>query len=177
MRPEPACISGWAGEVSIAGKPLTRNAAKSAWSTPSPFRGIQLIRRRQRSSTTSATCSKYYLGSLRIVWYLVRYHDIKTPDADVTRILRRNGVDRLPRGTCMCKVHTKRYNKLAPDRYFQMDVRLITFTSEYREKIRRFQYTAIDDATRARALKVYDKHTQAGAINFVYQSSKNSRSA
>ena len=35
------------------------------------------------------------------------------------------------------------------------------------EKVRRFQYTAIDDATRFRALKIYDKHTQANAIDFV----------
>ena len=35
------------------------------------------------------------------------------------------------------------------------------------EKVRRFQYTAIDDATRVRALKVYEKLTQANAINFL----------
>ena len=34
-------------------------------------------------------------------------------------------------------------------------------------KIKRFQYTAIDDATRIRALKIYDRHTQANAIDFV----------
>jgi transposase InsO family protein len=33
--------------------------------------------------------------------------------------------------------------------------------------IRRFQYTAIDDATRVRVLKMYDKHTQQNAIDFV----------
>lgn len=40
--------------------------------------------------------SKYHLGSIRIVWYLARYHGIKISDAGVTRILRRNGVGRLP---------------------------------------------------------------------------------
>ena len=42
--------------------------------------------------------------------------------------------------------------------------------SAYRErgeKISRFQHTAIDDATRVRALKIYEKHTQASAIDFV----------
>ena len=48
-----------------------------------------------------------------------------------------------------------------------MDVKFLTFTGKRGEKIRRFQYTAIDDATRVRALKVYDKHTQANAIDFV----------
>jgi len=33
--------------------------------------------------------------------------------------------------------------------------------------VRRFQYTAIDDATRIRALQVYDRHTQKNAIAFV----------
>jgi hypothetical protein len=33
--------------------------------------------------------------------------------------------------------------------------------------VRRFQYTAIDDATRIRALKIYKTHTQASAIDFL----------
>ena len=55
--------------------------------------------------------SKYHLGPMRIVWYLARYHGIKISDATVSRILRRHGVNRLPRGTRVRKVHTKRYNK------------------------------------------------------------------
>ena len=54
---------------------------------------------------------KYHLGPIRIVWYLARYHVIRISDASVYRILKRNGVSRLPRGTRMRKVHTKRYNK------------------------------------------------------------------
>jgi transposase len=42
--------------------------------------------------------SKYHLGSIRIVYYLARYHGITISDAGVTRILRRNGVGRLPLG-------------------------------------------------------------------------------
>jgi IS30 family transposase len=33
--------------------------------------------------------------------------------------------------------------------------------------VRRYQYTAIDDATRVRALKIYERHTQENAIDFV----------
>lgn len=111
--------------------------------------------------------SKYHLGSIRIVWYLARYHDIKISEAGVSRILRRNGVSRLPRGTRMRKIHTKRYNKQVPGHHIQMDVKFLTFEGPGGEKIRRFQYTAIDDATRIRALKIYEKHTQANAIDFV----------
>jgi len=42
---------------------------------------------------------KYHLGPIRIVWYLDRYHGIKISDAGVYRILKRNGLNRLPRGT------------------------------------------------------------------------------
>jgi transposase len=110
---------------------------------------------------------KYHLGPMRIVWYLERYHDIQMSDSTVSRILRRNGMNRLPRGTRMRKVHTKRYNKQVPGHHIQMDVKFLTFIGKKGEKIRRFQYTAIDDATRVRALKIYEKHTQANAIDFV----------
>lgn len=110
---------------------------------------------------------KYHLGPIRIVWYLARYHGIRISDASVYRILKRNGVSRLPRGTRMRKVHTKRYNKQVPGHHIQMDVKFLTFKGKRGEKVRWFQYTAIDDATRVRALKVYEKHTQANAIDFV----------
>ena len=109
----------------------------------------------------------YHLGPIRIVWSLARYHAIKISEAGVSRILRRNGVSRLPRGTRLRKIHTKRYNKQVPGHHIQMDVKLLNFDGPRGEKIRRFQYTAIDDATRVRALKIYEKHTQANAIDFV----------
>jgi transposase InsO family protein len=110
---------------------------------------------------------KYHLGPMRIVWYLERYHDIKISDATVSRILRRNGLNRFPRGTRTWKVHTKRYQKQVHGHHIQMDVKFPTFKGNRGEKVRRFQFTAIDDVTRVRALKVYEKHTQANAIDFV----------
>ncbi len=104
---------------------------------------------------------------MRIVWYLERYHGIKISDAGVYRILCRNGLNRLPRGTRVRKVHTTRYNKQVPGHHIQVDVKFLTFRGKEGQKIRRFQYTAIDDATRVRALKVYKRHTQANAISFV----------
>jgi transposase InsO family protein len=57
-------------------------------------------------------------------------------------------------------------------------IRIVWYLARYhdikiylREKdgkaVRRYQYTAIDDATRVRALKIYDRHTQANAIAFI----------
>ena len=96
---------------------------------------------------------------MRIVWYLERYHDIKMSDATVSRILRRHGMNCLPRGIRMRKVNTKRYQKQVPGHHIKMDVKFLTFIGKQGEKVRRFQYTAIDDATRVRALKIYERHT------------------
>ena len=109
----------------------------------------------------------YHLGPIRIVWYLQRYHDIKISCAGVYRILKRNGASRLPRSTRLRKVHTKRYQKQVPGHQIQVDVKFLTFQGKDDKSIRRYQYTAIDDATRVRALKIYDRHTQASAISFI----------
>ena len=46
-------------------------------------------------------------------------------------------------------------------------MKFLDFKTEERGKIRYFQYTAIDDTTRIRALKIYERHTQQNAIDFV----------
>jgi transposase len=69
----------------------------------------------------------YHLGPVRIMWYLKRYHGISMSDANVYRILRRNGQNRLPRGTRMRKIHTMRYNKQVPGHQIQVDVKFLTF--------------------------------------------------
>jgi hypothetical protein len=49
----------------------------------------------------------------------------------------------------------------------QVDVKFLTLKRKRGGPVRRYQYTAIDDATRVRALKVYKRHTQANAIDLV----------
>lgn len=106
------------------------------------------------------------IGSKRIVWYLERYHGVTVSESSVTRILTKHGMARLKPGTPKRQLHSKRYNKKSPGHHVQIDVKINIFIREGR-KIKRFQYTAIDDATRIRALKIYDRHTQANAIDFV----------
>ena len=53
-----------------------------------------------------------------------------------------------------------------PGHHIQVDVKFLTF-EKGSQKIKRFQYTAIDDATRVRVLKVYSRHTQENAIHFI----------
>ena len=78
--------------------------------------------------------SKYHLGSIRIVWYLERYHGIKISQSTVARILNRNGMSRLPHGTRLRKIHTKRYQKQVPGHHIQMDVKFLTFKGKHGEK-------------------------------------------
>jgi transposase InsO family protein len=48
-----------------------------------------------------------------------------------------------------------------------VDVKFATFHDSSGKTIRRYQYTAIDDATRIRALRIYNRHTQTNAIDFI----------
>jgi transposase InsO family protein len=109
----------------------------------------------------------YHLGPLRIVWYLKRYHDITISHGGVRNVLLRNGLNRLPRYAKKRTLLTKRYEKQVPGHHIQVDVKFLDFKDQQEQKVRRFQYTAIDDATRIRALKIYERHTQDNAIDFI----------
>ncbi len=49
----------------------------------------------------------------------------------------------------------------------QVDVKFLIFDGPSVQKVKRFQYTAIDDSTRIRALIVYERHNQVGSIDFI----------
>jgi transposase InsO family protein len=110
---------------------------------------------------------KYHLGPTRIMWYMARYHQMRVSDATIYRVLKRHGVNRLPGKVGCRKVHTKRYDKRVPGHHIQMDVKFLIFRDKAGKKVKRYQYSAIDDATRIRALKIYRRHTQKNAISFV----------
>ena len=109
----------------------------------------------------------YKLGPERIKWYLERYHGIKTSESSIYRTLVRLGMRRLPKNAPRRAIHTKRYVKKVPGHHVQVDVKFLLFKNEEGQNIRRFQYTAIDDATRIRALKIYQRHNQKNAIDFI----------
>jgi len=109
----------------------------------------------------------YHLGPERIMWYLERYHGIRISQSSVYRILVRNGLSRLPDSATRRAIHTKRYAKTVPGHHIQVDVKFLTLEDDEGHRVRRFQYTAIDDATRIRALQIYQKHNQRCAIRFI----------
>ena len=69
----------------------------------------------------------------------------------------------LPRNLRRRSIHTRRYAKQVPGHHIQVDVKFLSLERKDGTRVRRFQYTAIDDATRIRALKAYRRHTQKNA--------------
>jgi transposase InsO family protein len=51
--------------------------------------------------------------------------------------------------------------------HIQVDVKFIKFNRPDGKKVKRFQYTVVDYDTRIRALKIYTRHTQKNAIDFI----------
>lgn len=49
----------------------------------------------------------------------------------------------------------------------QVNVKFLFFKDQNGKLVKRYQFTAIDDATRIRALKIYERHNQTNAIDFV----------
>ena len=102
-----------------------------------------------------------------IVWHLQRYHNIKLSRNGCYNVLVRNKLNRLPENIKKrSRSKFKRYEKRVPGYHVQVDVKFLFFKDKIGRRIKRFQYTAIDDCTRIRALKIYKQHTQASSIDF-----------
>jgi transposase InsO family protein len=110
---------------------------------------------------------EYQFGALRIRYYLERYHGIKVSESTVSRVLKAYGVNRLPKTAPRRALHTQRYAKTVPGHHVQVDVKFLQLKDRAGKTVKRYQYTAIDDATRIRALQIFPEHNQARAIQFM----------
>lgn len=142
--------------------------------------GLEGLRDRSRRPLVSPNATKaevvgkilhlrqhYHFGPAKISMYLKRYHDVAVSPSGVWRILRRANLSRLPTSQ-RYKRHVerwKRYEKPQPGHSVQIDVKFIEPIKGVRKK--HYQYTAIDDCTRLRVLKIYDRLDQKTAIRFV----------
>jgi len=111
--------------------------------------------------------SHYHFGPQRISMYLARYHEVQISPSGVYRILKRLGMNRLP-SSKRNKPHNKRwhrYEKQQPGHRLQVDVKFIEPLPGSRKK--HYQFTAIDDCTRLRVLRIYDRCNQHTAIQFI----------
>lgn len=109
----------------------------------------------------------YHFGPARIMMYLDRYHGVTTTTATIYHILKRHGLNRLPHDQRRrtAKMTTHRYEKAVPGERLQVDVKFLEPLSG--QKTKRYQYTAIDDCTRLRILRIYEKNNQDTAIAFI----------
>jgi transposase InsO family protein len=109
----------------------------------------------------------YHFGPHKIAMYLKRYHDITISPSGVWRILKRLDMSRLPTSQ-RYKRHKdrwKRYEKPQPGHRVQLDVKFVAPLKGSRKK--HYQFTAIDDCTRLRVLRIYDRLNQKTAIQFL----------
>jgi transposase InsO family protein len=112
---------------------------------------------------------QYHFGPGRIASYLRRFHQLSVARSSVHRILRRHGLGRLPANQ-KHRPHGQRwhrYEKPQPGHRLQLDVKFLERIAG--SKTRLYQFTAIDDCTRIRVLKVYDACDQRTAIHFFDQ--------
>jgi transposase InsO family protein len=108
----------------------------------------------------------YHFGPAKIAMYLARYHDISISQSGVWRILKRLDLNRLP-ASQRYKRHDRRwrrYEKPLPGHRVQLDVKFIAPLPGSRRK--HYQFTAIDDCTRLRVLRIYPQLNQKIAIQF-----------
>jgi transposase InsO family protein len=108
----------------------------------------------------------YHFGPAKIAMYLQRYHDVTISQSGVWRILKRLDLNRLP-ASQRYKRHQdrwKRYEKQQPGHRVQIDVKFIAPLGGQRKRY--YQFTAIDDCTRLRVLRIYDKLNTKTAIQF-----------
>jgi len=109
----------------------------------------------------------YHFGPARIAAYVHRFHGIAIAGSSVHRILKRHGMNRLPANQKHQR-HGKRwqrYEKPQPGHRLQLDVKFLERIPATRRRL--YQFTAIDDCTRIRVLKVHDACNQRTAIRFI----------
>ncbi len=109
----------------------------------------------------------YHFGAYRIKAYLERYHDIRLSKSGIWRILKRLQLNLLP-SSQRYKKHVdrwKRYEKPQPGNRIQVDVKFLERIKNTRKRY--YQFTAIDDCTRIRVLRIYEKNNQLIAIQFI----------
>jgi transposase InsO family protein len=109
----------------------------------------------------------YHFGPMKISMYLKRYHDVSISHSGVWRILKRLDMSRLPSSQRYKRLDKRwqRYEKQLPGHQVQIDVKFIEPIKGAQAK-KYYQFTAIDDCTRLRVLRIYPRLNQKTAIQF-----------
>jgi transposase InsO family protein len=109
----------------------------------------------------------YHFGPGKIAMYLMRYHDVSISNSGVWRILKRLEMNRLPASQRHKRLDKRwqRYEKQLPGHQVQIDVKFVSPLPGSKRK--HYQFTAIDDCTRLRVLRIYPALNQRTAVQFV----------
>lgn len=112
----------------------------------------------------------YYFGPFKMRMYLRRYHGVEITKTTIYRILKKHNLNKLPshqRGIKHAN-RFKNYEKPIPGYQLQIDVKFLgqlKLNNTVKER-KYYQYTAIDDCSRIRVLRIYDKIDQKTSIQF-----------
>jgi transposase InsO family protein len=125
----------------------------------------------------------YHFGPRKIVMYPRRYHDVTISVSGVWRIPHRLDMGRLPASQRYQRHQRyqrrwRRYEKQRPGHQVQIDVKFVEPLPTAKPTDRAvpkpigrrgkfYQFTAIDDRTRLRIMKIYPKVNQKTAIQFL----------
>lgn len=103
--------------------------------------------------------ANHKFGPQAISTYLLRNHQIKLSTSTIWRVLTKHSVTPLKRYRKRSNI--KRYTRPIPGDRVQMDVMKV------RSKC--YQFTAIDDCTRLRVMRLYHSKHAENTVNFLYQ--------
>ncbi|MFF3484130.1 helix-turn-helix domain-containing protein [Streptomyces sp. NPDC002701] len=167
---------------------ISRQAYYS-WYRRCQAEGIEELRTRSRAPKRGPNATRvevvgkiiyprqnYHFGPEKIAMYLKRYHEVTISKSGVWRILKRLDMGRLPTSQ-RYKRHDrrwKRYEKQLPG-HPGADRREVHRTEPLAsmpqgpsgDRNKYYQFTAIDDCTRLRVLKIHPTLNQSTAIQFV----------
>ena len=116
----------------------------------------------------------YHFGPTKISMYLKRYHELDISPSCIWRILKRLDLNRLPASARYQRLDRRwqRYEKQQPGHRLQIDVKFVEPLKTAPKpavgrRTKYYQFTATDDCTRLRVLKIYPRCDQTTAIQFV----------
>src|SRR5437016_11635929 len=103
-------------------------------------------------------------GASRTQLWLRRVHDVRVAMGTIQRSVRDPGLPRLRRTRKRVPRQMKLFEKAEPGESVQVDVKFVKITGRWA-----FRYTALDDCTRFRVLRLYPRLHQRSSLAFLVE--------
>jgi transposase InsO family protein len=110
---------------------------------------------------------EFEYGAQRTQLWLRRVHDVRVAIGTVQRVFRDLGLPRLRRTRKRLPRQMKLFEKAEPGDTVQVDVKFVKIAGRWA-----FQYTALDDCTRFRVLRLYRRLHQSSSLAFLAELSQ-----